>query len=299
MLCLQFYSWLHWVCIFSPKKVLKNHIPAHTEQAGLEVLPWVPCTWQLVFAQRTNQPNWRMRLAQLEMRHRLMAWTWSRRSKAYVSYHGNRPWTGVLGPPSESSLLPSTELSLGAYRSPCRVYGHTTLNLPDLFRSICRHRHVGACSVGCPTLCDHMDCSPPGSSVPGDSPGKNTRVGCQLLLQGIFPIQGLNLCLFCLLHWQVDSLLLAPQCFFSGRIKEGLNQVQAEWKDKREDKRTVLGDRPTKGWEGETSQETEPEQTVWVEVSWGNRAAPSFSTGSPVVSSPSRFSWGGEGNSGA
>ena len=30
----------------------------------------------------------------------------------------------------------------------------------------------------CLTLCNPMDCSPPGSSVHGDSPGKNTRVGC-------------------------------------------------------------------------------------------------------------------------
>ena len=44
----------------------------------------------------------------------------------------------------------------------------------------------------CPTLCDHMDCSPPVSSVHGDSPGKNTGVGCHALLQGIFPTQGLN-----------------------------------------------------------------------------------------------------------
>ena len=28
-----------------------------------------------------------------------------------------------------------------------------------------------------PTLCNKMDCSPAGSSVPGDSPGKNTGVG--------------------------------------------------------------------------------------------------------------------------
>ena len=35
-----------------------------------------------------------------------------------------------------------------------------------------------------------MDCSPPGSSVHGDSPGKNTRVGCYDLLKGIFPAQG-------------------------------------------------------------------------------------------------------------
>ena len=41
----------------------------------------------------------------------------------------------------------------------------------------------------CLTLCDAMDCSPPGSSVHVDSPGKNTGVGCQALLQGIFLIQ--------------------------------------------------------------------------------------------------------------
>ena len=44
----------------------------------------------------------------------------------------------------------------------------------------------------CLTLCDPMDCSPPGSSVHGDSPGKNTGVGCHALLQGIFPTQGSN-----------------------------------------------------------------------------------------------------------
>ena len=44
----------------------------------------------------------------------------------------------------------------------------------------------------CPTLCNPMDCSPPGSSVHGDSPGKNTGAGCHALLQGIFPTQGQN-----------------------------------------------------------------------------------------------------------
>ena len=37
-----------------------------------------------------------------------------------------------------------------------------------------------------------MDCSLPGSSVHGDSPGKNTGVGCHFLFQGIFPTQGTN-----------------------------------------------------------------------------------------------------------
>ena len=40
---------------------------------------------------------------------------------------------------------------------------------------------------------------------PWDSPGKNTRVSCCVLLQGIFPTQGSNLHL---LHWQMDSLPL-------------------------------------------------------------------------------------------
>ena len=37
-------------------------------------------------------------------------------------------------------------------------------------------------------------------------PGKNTKMDSHSLLQGIFPTQGLNLCL---LHWQADSLPLS------------------------------------------------------------------------------------------
>ena len=45
---------------------------------------------------------------------------------------------------------------------------------------------------------------------PWDSPGKNIGMGCHVLLQGIFPTQGLNQCLLCLLHWQTSSLPLVP-----------------------------------------------------------------------------------------
>ena len=62
----------------------------------------------------------------------------------------------------------------------------------------------------CQTLCKPMDCSQPDSSVHGDSPGKSTGVGCHALLQGIFPTQGSNPCLLCLLHWQAGSLPLGP-----------------------------------------------------------------------------------------
>ena len=59
----------------------------------------------------------------------------------------------------------------------------------------------------CLTLCDPMDCSPPGSTVRGNFPGKNARVGCHALLQGIFRTQESK-------HRspavQVDSLLSEP-----------------------------------------------------------------------------------------
>ena len=44
----------------------------------------------------------------------------------------------------------------------------------------------------CLTLCNHMDCSLTGSSVPWDSPGNNTEVGSHSLLQRIFLTQELN-----------------------------------------------------------------------------------------------------------
>ena len=62
----------------------------------------------------------------------------------------------------------------------------------------------------CPTLYDAMDYSPPASSVQRDSPGKNSGVGCCVLLQGIFPTQIANphLCVSCM---QTDFSLLSHQ----------------------------------------------------------------------------------------
>ena len=39
-----------------------------------------------------------------------------------------------------------------------------------------------------PILCDSMDCSSEGSFAHGDSPGKNTGVGCPAFVHGIFLI---------------------------------------------------------------------------------------------------------------
>ena len=66
-----------------------------------------------------------------------------------------------------------------------------------------------ACIQSCLTLCDLMDCSPPGSSVHGIFPGKNIGAGCQFLLQGIFSTQRSNPRLLYLLLWPAGSLPLS------------------------------------------------------------------------------------------
>ena len=50
-----------------------------------------------------------------------------------------------------------------------------------------QHGLLCLAAQSCLTLCDPMECSPPGFSFHGDSPGKNTGVGCHALLQGGLP----------------------------------------------------------------------------------------------------------------
>ena len=68
---------------------------------------------------------------------------------------------------------------------------------------------VHAQSLSCVRFsCNPMNWSPPGFSVRGNFPDKNTWVDYHFLLQEIFLTQGLKLCL---LHWQADSLPLSHQ----------------------------------------------------------------------------------------
>ena len=78
----------------------------------------------------------------------------------------------------------------------------------------------------CLTFCDRIDCSPLGSCVHGDSPGKNSGVGCQVLLQGIFPTQGSNLglphcrqILYCLSHQRFLILVSVVISLITNEIK--------------------------------------------------------------------------------
>ena len=61
-----------------------------------------------------------------------------------------------------------------------------------------RRMHVCLVAQSCPALCNPMDYSPPGSSVHGILQGRILE--WVVLLQGIFPTQGLDLHPLCLLH---------------------------------------------------------------------------------------------------
>ena len=56
---------------------------------------------------------------------------------------------------------------------------------------------------------------------PWDSPGKNTGVGCHLLLQGVVSTQGSNPGPLCLRHWQAHSL---PLCCLGRAVKQAYSK---------------------------------------------------------------------------
>ena len=92
-------------------------------------------------------------------------------------------------------------------------------------KSVCVCVCVCVCVLvaqSCPTLCDPSDCDPPGSSISWNSPGKNTRVGCHSLLQGIFSTQGSNPGI---LYRQADSLPSEPQ----DKQRLGKGQIWTQW----------------------------------------------------------------------
>ena len=62
----------------------------------------------------------------------------------------------------------------------------------------------------CPTLCDPMNCSLPGSSVHSILQARLLEWVAMPSSRGIFLTQGSNPHLLCLLHWQADSLPLVP-----------------------------------------------------------------------------------------
>ena len=96
----------------------------------------------------------------------------------------------------------------GALRPPALMGGGFLGTFPSLRGAASSYGcedllHERSVAQPCPTLCDPMDYNPPSSSVYGIP---QARILERVAIS--FPIQGLNPCLFHLLHWQVNSLPL-------------------------------------------------------------------------------------------
>ena len=82
--------------------------------------------------------------------------------------------------------------------------------LTEINKNIYPKDHIELVTQLCPTLCHPMDCSPPGSSIHGIFQAKfsSTGVACHFLPKIIFPTQGLNPDLLCLLYcrWILNPL---------------------------------------------------------------------------------------------
>ena len=103
-----------------------------------------------------------------------------------------------------SFLITDYSKSVNAKRSKIQWVQPCFLKITSAGLKMCMCVCARLVTQSCPTLWDPMD--PPGTSVHGDYPGKNTGVGCNSLLHGIFPTQGLN-----------------PGLLHCGRILYGLN----------------------------------------------------------------------------
>ena len=109
---------------------------------------------------------------------------------------------------------------------------NTPLLSPPTWKMAWQHVSEVKVTHSCLTLCNPMDWSLPGSSVLGDSPGKNSGVDCHALLQGIFPTQGSNpdlphcrWILYHLSHQGIPTILEWVNYPFSRRSSKPRNRI--------------------------------------------------------------------------
>ena len=115
------------------------------------------------------------------------------------------------------------------YPEPCSIHLLVLIIFSRNLRIFSVQNHViytqnVCCVFSCSVVSDSFqpcELQPTRLLCPWNFPGKNAGRGSHFLLQGIFPTQGLNPHVLCLLHWQVGSLPLVlpgkPQQQIEGR----------------------------------------------------------------------------------
>ena len=138
---------------------------------------------------------------------------WSNLAAAAATIYTKFFWIVLWRDGEKLLIIPKTDsVTIRPHFSPgSAVFKSFALGTPSCAKSL----------ESCPTLCDPMEHSSPGSSVHGDSPGKNTGVGCHALLQGIFLTQG----------WNLDLMFpaLAGGFFTTSTIREAPGSLTCLW----------------------------------------------------------------------
>ena len=130
---------------------------------------------------------------------------------------GPNQWTSMNCLPFCSLLLTlevlaCISLSISNYRClPIDKLWFIFLSLVNILKEDCLHVKL---PWSCPTLCDPMDCSPPGSSI-HEILQARTLEWVAVPPLGNLPAPGSNPPILCPLHWQVGSLPLVPPQFSS------------------------------------------------------------------------------------
>ena len=130
----------------------------------------------------------------------LCAWLWPAKPRFLVSflslYIALWFWNKMCILDSDVHVLASICYRWGRFLWGPQVSPGICANLCALLvhqATECSPMALSAGSVMSDSLCDPMDCSPPGSSVHGISQAGRLEWDCHSLLLGIFPTQGSNL----------------------------------------------------------------------------------------------------------
>ena len=108
-------------------------------------------------------------------------WTVARQASLSMGFSRQEYWSGLPCPPPGD--LPTPGMEPVSRMSTALAGGFFTTSATRKAHVV--HESESEVAQSCPTLCDPMDCSLPGSSVhPWDFPGKSTGMGCHCLLQG-------------------------------------------------------------------------------------------------------------------
>ena len=167
-----------------------------------DVSPYHPAFLnQMIFPPSSPQTNWAgfLRFLSLEVQVIATRWRWNPDCIIFrMMEHRIRRWDKI-------------NLRFVLKNSRTFDWSNIHFNRPDVLHlwnftvslhmeGLPRCLSISACAqvLSCVWLCHSVDYSPPGSSVHGIPPAR--KLECYIFLQGIFPTQGSNPCLSCLLR---------------------------------------------------------------------------------------------------